>query len=295
LEAGTESRSIPIKALHSVAKEYVDELDGRRLDYGAPGTKVTHGAFGPQGLQHLVDAAQPLWQLDRAGNNIRRLMLTNCPQQSAVGDQLSGLAKKLVEFPSTPSAASRSMLWLMISEHGVSLKQLSRISDCIEAVRNRLRSEGKHSVSDLALDPRWRISDPVGIDTTRLVLNFSLGCMAGKIHTSPLRIWLDGTPGEAEVDLAKSPNALDRVRRDEAYYRFYDLLTAQDASVIRVQHKIQEDLERQQETVAAASLMRERVKNHITTLDEQRRTANGKARQWIDEEIQILQTFALGL
>lgn len=276
--------------LKNVASKYLRELEGNGISYPMPGVSLDATPLSKARLTGMFEAAAPAWQIERGGSDIKSVNMTNCPEQSAIGNALDDASKRSVEFPANHDSTSERMLWLIRSEHGVPLRRLSNLSLCIAATKSRLKEEGKISLNDLCLDPRWNIADPAGLLTEETLTIFSMGLLFRTIGDQNYT-YAFTTPDGRKVELTPNCNPIRRANREETFYHFAKLIDQGDRDVVALKKNISGEVATRQANGGIA-LLRPEVQAWLVQLEGQVKSTTEEAeRRWWKAEARAIQEF----
>jgi hypothetical protein len=174
---------LPIEqALREVAAQVLGEdiFKVSEIPLNLNGTGTGYDALAEQRIADLVSSSRPAWQIEMAGQDIADVSLTNCPQNSRVGDVIDrmGVGIGFDENAAIGDETGIEELFVFRSQHGASASRLMNLRECLKAVKKKLSVEGKAHINDLCLDPEWQIKLPIPDEDTRhLYLLFSLGTL----------------------------------------------------------------------------------------------------------------------
>lgn len=184
----------------------------------------------------MVDHAAPAWQVDRAGSDIAEVSLTNCPQNTKLGEIIADLGRS-ISFSQNSSDSKR--MFIFRSEHGSTAERLLGFRACLDSVRRKLKMEKKSHINDICLDPDWKIEDPtVAQKVDFYSALFSLGELFRMINYTKRKSFFAN--GSKDFTLAESEDASKKVERSVSFANFIQHLAAGQPSVKQLAEKIHE-------------------------------------------------------
>lgn len=172
-------------------------------------------------LYEFVDLASPAWQIERMGEDIATVSITNCPEDSDSGEIIARYGKN-INFSLNGNDARELILFR--SEHGASVNQLINFRRCLRAVSRRMHREGKDRINDLCLDPNWNIAAPLPVEEEleRLRLHFTLAILFGLILAGKESYTFQGISNR-HINLRQEVDSLISAQRFEAFDKLLEL------------------------------------------------------------------------
>lgn len=215
-----ERKILVARLLRNTSKEIIEnEIRSSTINFNRDEHGLENPALRTDKIYEFVESASPVWQIDRGGEDIASVSITNCPRNSVLGEIINDLGKN-INFSENGSSIRDLLVYR--SEHGVSARRLLNIDMAIAAVRRRLTAENKHDMNDLCLDPNWRIESPVPLERIDPLSLFSVGLMIGVIKQRWDSFYFQKANGK-EVVLALSTDPNRSPLRHEAYAGFLRL------------------------------------------------------------------------
>ena len=281
---------LAVRELGGAVDEFLSALQDDAIPYGRPGEPPERDVLSEARLSELVASAVPLWQIDRGGLEVRKVNVTNCPPPdfSEVGVTLQRITKDPIEFSKNESVTSSRLFWILMSEHGVPLRRLSSILDCVHSARRRFHREGHFTLNEISLDPGWRIEDLLDVEATYSIELFSLGFCFGHItETFPAFSFIDN--GDC-VSLTPDVTVMRPATRSEAFSNFLEQHGVPGGPVSRLKARIEEDLTGRRKSDVEG--LKSSVKAHVDALCHLReKTTDARQNRWLGTEIRVVSGF----
>lgn len=192
-------------------------------------------------IYEFVESASAAWQIDRGGEDIASVSITNCPRNSIIGKVINDFGKNISFLEEN---GSTNELFVFCSEHGVSVRRLLNLKSAIDSVVKRLTSEHKTEISELCLDPGWHVESPIPLERFDPLALFSLGLMFDIIKQKFESFYFINRE-ENVIELSVSININKPCLRKDAFQGFLRLESRDEAdwrflrgSIIEMQEKL---------------------------------------------------------
>ncbi len=281
--------------LRDVARDVVkDKIQIEMIDFNRNEGDAHEDVISGDELNRFIELAAPTWQIDRAGEDIAEISITNCPAETKLGQIISKMSASITFSEGNPDD-SQNQIIVFRSEHGISADRLLNLDNCMEAVRRKLIIDEKAHISELSLNLEWQVEEPGGERVEKLYAYFSLGIMFDEIlKTTTMDFsFLDKdnkVNGEhPKILLSKSTDGSQIAQRSKAFSTFVRLSSKRDSKVTALTQRIIQEWDKRRGTSAGIVTFMDDVTNYIHALDSEctarQESADDKAAQ--DEVIQI--------
>lgn len=261
--------------LRDVARGVVkDKIQIEEIDFNRNEGDAHQDVISGEDVNRFIALAAPAWQIDRAGEDIAEISITNCPGETKLGKVISKMSNSITFSEGNPDD-NQNQIIVFRSEHGISADRLLNLDSCMEAVRRKLVIEEKPHISDLSLNQAWQIEEPGTAQTIELLYAyFSLGHMFGEIvkSTDAEFFFLDKdnkVNGEhPKIILSSIANSSQSVERSKAFSMFVRLSSKRDKKVVSLTDRI-DQLWGERKRTDMTAFMTE-VATHIKALESER-------------------------
>lgn len=282
-----------VQTLHDVAREVVEtNVHVKEINFNPDENVNGQATIVHEELHRLVELAAPTWQIERAGEDITQIGITNCPEQTKVGRLISRLGHHITF---TESNRAPNNIVIFRSEHGVTADRLLRLDDCVAAMKRRLKVEEKSHIKELSLDPEWNIDLPgSAFRIEQMLARFSLGAMFGLINEKEFKAYFFRAKGKKRTVLSQSPDPALPAERAAAFSRFLLLRSNGNRDLMDLIDAIEAQWQARRD--AAIMKFKQQVLTYIQELSARKANAftsenvsnEDELSQW-DQEIDALQ------
>src|SRR6185312_12731709 len=225
-EPGRDKKVLTL--VREVANKVVaDEIRAEEINFnGEEG--ADDEVIGGDEISRFVELAAPRWQIQRTGEDISEISVTNCPEATKLGQVIANIGKSITF--SENNVDNRRII-VFRSEHGVSADRLLSLEACMEAVRRKLLIEEKAHINELALNPEWRIEEPgTATKVEEAYAKFSLAIMFQMIGQRPQQFFFLDEDQQEHV-LVESKDNSSIAERSAAFSRLLRLIAQRDKAV----------------------------------------------------------------
>ena len=224
--------------LRGVARDVVaKEIQVEEIDFNRGDGEGYQDVIGSEEINRFIERAAPAWQIERSGEDIAEISVTNCPAETKLGRIIANMGKSITF---SENSLDNSQIIVFRSEHGVSADRLLNVDLCMDAVRRKLLIEEKAHINDLSLNPEWQIEEPGTAMKVDLVYAlFSLGIMFDMILKESESYFFWDEDGKAVI-IAESINHARNVERSAAFSKFLRLSSKHDPRFLFLTSRIEE-------------------------------------------------------
>jgi Tubulin like len=232
-----ERRKEVLDLLRDVARNVVEKvIQIEEIDFNRGNGGGHQDVIGSEEINKFIELAAPAWQIERAGEDIAEISITNCPAETKLGRIISNMGKSIT-FSENSQVTSQIIVFR--SEHGVSADRLLNVDLSMDAVRRKLLIEEKAHINDLSLNPEWQIEEPgTAMKVDMLYALFSLGVMFEMIQQRPETYFFFDENGK-EITLVESVSHARNVERSTAFSKFLKLGSKHDKKVASLISRIE--------------------------------------------------------